>query len=256
MVEQSQQVNLARNTILKLSVPISKLNEAMNRTMADLGEVQKKLDTCNMSEEKLLKELKKPIKLYKFRLVIQTTIICKSCSVLKEITGDECKKYIDADPSMANMNPMQVWIGTTLQPDANGAFKCEKHGNNFEKVQCEKTFYTDEYTEMEIDPTVQQQLNNAKSMLFLYVKLDFVAGLSEKIMIMIKNRKKLLAELKKEQETISAAAAQFAVFLQHNTVIPYNDTTEAYLRLCIEMEERSGVCYLLKGTVGGLGILL
>lgn len=242
LVEQSQQVNLARNTILKLSGPISKLNEAMNRTMAEQGEDQNTLDTCNMSEEKLLKELKKPIKLYKFRLVIETTIMCKSCSVLKEVTGDERKKYIDADPSMANMDPIQVWVGTLLQPDANGAFKCEKHGNNFKQVQCEKTFYTDEYTEMEIDPTVQQQLNNAKSMLFLYVKLDFVAGQSEEIIIMIEHRKNLLAELKKEQETISGAAAQFAVFLQHNTVIPYNDTTEAFLRLCIETEERSGVC--------------
>ena len=49
---------------------------------------------------------------------------------------------------------------------------------------------------------------------------------------------KLKDELEREEMIIKEASARFAIFLRDNTLTPYNDCTEAYLKICMKNEER------------------
>ena len=55
---------------------------------------------------------------------------------------------------------------------------------------------------------------------------------------MLTAKKKLRDELEIEERLIKEASAKFAIFLRDNTLTPYNDCTEAYLKICMENEKR------------------
>ena len=160
-VEDTLNINYARNIIQKLVGPLTVIGTKVEETLAELECSRKKAKLLTNEKEKLLKLLQKKIILHKWTMTIRTRIFCKACSTLKEYRGDDRKPYIAADPSVANEDPFLIWEGGQAI-DEGGKLKCYKCGPDFPKVPIGRTFTKNTTTEIEIDPNVKSELETTE----------------------------------------------------------------------------------------------
>ncbi|CAJ0945776.1 unnamed protein product, partial [Mesorhabditis belari] len=195
-------------------------------TINEIKAQKKRADENRGKESEMLKVLKVKVRFYRFKMTYVDTMVCKNCTTYVEYTGVERDKLIEADPSLAKENSVVMVRGRHVGK-VDGQWTCKNCGPYFPRVIFKRSFAKVYENREEIDESVQKRLKEARN--------D-----RQRCQILIQQKSLLKDELEQEMRSIQKAAAQFRVFLKENSITAYNDITEQYLLILMDLEEKQG----------------
>ncbi|CAJ0947553.1 unnamed protein product, partial [Mesorhabditis belari] len=205
-----------------LQTPPHRVGETINEIKAQ----EKRAQENRGKESEMLKVLKVKVRFYRFKMTYVDEMVCKNCTTYVEYTGVERDKVIEADPSLAKKNPVVMVRGGHAEK-VDGKWTCKECGPNFPQVMVDRSFAKVYEDREEIDECVQKRLKEA-------------INDRERCEILIEQKSLLKEQLEQEMRSIQKAAAQFGVFLKENSITAYNDITEQYLLILMDLEEKQG----------------
>ncbi|CAJ0945860.1 unnamed protein product, partial [Mesorhabditis belari] len=225
-VEDTLHLNYSRRIIKELAPPLTMIGTKVVETINEIKAQKKRADENRGKESEMLKVLKVKVRFYRFKMTYENTMVCRNCTTYVEYTGVERDKLIEADPSLAKENPVVLLRGGHAGK-VDGKWTCKVCGPDFPQAMGNRSYAKVYEDREEIDECVQKRLEEAKN--------D-----RERCQILIQQKSLLKDELEQEMRSIQKAAAQFGVFLKENSITAYNDITEQYLLILMDLEEKQG----------------
>ncbi|CAJ0924953.1 unnamed protein product, partial [Mesorhabditis belari] len=225
-VEDTLHLNYARRIVKELAPPLTMIGTKVSETISEIEAQKKRADENRGKESEMLKVLKVKVQFYRFKMTYVDTMVCRNCTTYVEYTGVERDKLIEADPSLAERKPLVMTIGGHAGK-VDGKWTCKECGPDFPQSMSDRSYAKVYEDREEIDECVQKRLEEAKN--------D-----RERCQILIQQKSLLKDELEQEMRSIQKAAAQFGVFLKENSITAYNDITEQYLLILMDLEEKQG----------------
>ncbi|CAJ0945868.1 unnamed protein product, partial [Mesorhabditis belari] len=225
-VEDTLHLNYTRRIVKELALPLTMIGTKVVETINEIKAQEKRAQENRGKESEMLKVLKVKVQFYRFKMTYVDKMVCSNCTTQVEFTGVERDKVIEADPSLATQNPV-VMVSGGHAGKVDGKWTCKECGPNFPQVMVDRSFAKVYEDREEIDECVQKRLKEA---------IDD----RERCQILIQQKSLLKDELEQEMRSIQKAAARFGVFLKENSITAYNDITEQYLLILMDLQKKQG----------------
>uniref|UniRef100_A0A914R081 G domain-containing protein n=1 Tax=Panagrolaimus davidi TaxID=227884 RepID=A0A914R081_9BILA len=216
-------LNYTRHLIPCLTGPVTNAATAVKQTLKNIEDCKDELETYKGREHELKESLYQKITIVRKRYAVAFKTKCGNCAVIKSYYGDERIPFIEANPELADRDPLQFLQGELASIDENGKHYCPKCGPAFVPRITSQAYYPFEEEKIEETPGVSDELNDVK---------ESCQHFSNELA----KTKALHDVFTKEYYLMLKSLAKFGAYMNKYSLVPYEDKAEIFLDDLIKIE--------------------